>query len=529
MYFIWVIARRQFTENIFSLRLFIGLIVCFALFVASTYVLTEDYEKRLSVHNAAEIEHRNALEEVKVYSHLKVDVTKPPEQLSVICLGMERQLGNTIMVSYEDVPTEAKILGGGNPLLNVFSAVDAVLMVQIAFSLFVISVAYDVISGERESGTLALVASNPVSKYHILIGKYLGGMASLLVPLATGWIAAAILINANAMIEFHIAEWGRFTLLFAVLGLYLSVFFLLTMLVSVITHRSARALVWLLFLWILLVFIIPNSAVYIAKQVRPIPSKAVIDIEKEAITRAFYEKISDYGAKHRSDAYFSTGYSVISGNQPFAFQVLTASREAMLWYLDGARFYIPHRIEYAEQIGNLHQEYYRSLKRQTVLAENLSRLSPAWVYYSISVGLSGTDLRRHERFIHQAQDYRKALMAYMQEQGAFSGISWFAPGNINDFPSQAGLTNSDEDAFIENLTPKSWDEVKPIDLSSMPVFTSGTAWGNVALGGAFPDLVYLILLMWKGSKCGKSKSAWIRFQNFRISLPIFPQRLPKPV
>ena len=100
-------------------------------------------------------------------------------------------------------------------------------MVQIGFSLFVISIAYDTICGERESGTLALVASNPVSKYHILIGKYLGGMASLLAPLAIGWIAAAILINADLVIEFHIAQWSRFGLLFAASGLYLSVFFLL--------------------------------------------------------------------------------------------------------------------------------------------------------------------------------------------------------------------------------------------------------------------------------------------------------------
>ena len=166
----------------------------------------------------------------------------------------------------------------------------------------------------------------------------------------------------------------------------------------------------------------------------------------------------------------------------------------MFWYLDGAKFYIPHRIEYAEQIGNLHQGYYRSLKRQTVLAENLSRLSPAWIYYNISAGLSGTDLRRHERFIHRAQDYRKALMAYMQEQGAFSSISWFTPVNLNNMPSQAGLTESDEDAFFANVTPKQWDDVGPLDLGGMPVFTSGPTWGNVALGGALPDLVYLIFL-----------------------------------
>ena len=491
---IWIIARREFTQNILSLRLFIGLIVCLALFVASTYVLIEDYEKRRSVHNAAEIEHRNALEGVKVYSHLRVDVAKPPEPLSVICLGMERQLGSTVKVSYEDVPTEAKILGGGNPLLKVFSAVDAVLMAQIAFSLFVTSIAYDVICGERESGTLALVASNPVSKYHILIGKYFGGMVSLLVPLAIGWIAAALLINAAPMIEFHSAEWSRFALLFAALALYLSFFFLLSMLVSAITQRSARSLVWLLFLWIVIVFIIPNGAVYIAKQGRPIPSKSVVNIERAALRTAFWEKIGDYGAKHRSSAYFATGYSVVSGNLPFAFQVLTASREAMRWYLDGARFYIPRRIEYAEQIGTLHQEYYRSLKRQTVLAENLSRLSPAWVYYNLSAGLSGTDLRRHERFIQQAQDYRKTLMAYMQEQGAFSSIRWFTPVNINDMPSQAGLVASDKASFLADLTPKSWDDVERLDLSGMPVFTTESAWGNAALGGTVSDLVYLVFL-----------------------------------
>ena len=43
MYYIWIIARRQFTENIISLRLFIGLIICLALFVSSTYVLMSEY------------------------------------------------------------------------------------------------------------------------------------------------------------------------------------------------------------------------------------------------------------------------------------------------------------------------------------------------------------------------------------------------------------------------------------------------------------------------------------------------------
>ena len=85
MFLIWVIARREFTGNIFSLRLFIGLIVCFALFVSSTYVLTEDYEKRLSVHNAAEIENRNALEEIKAESETTT-IKMPSESVLLFIL-----------------------------------------------------------------------------------------------------------------------------------------------------------------------------------------------------------------------------------------------------------------------------------------------------------------------------------------------------------------------------------------------------------------------------------------------------------
>ncbi len=61
-------------------------------------------------------------------------------------------------------------------------------------------------------------------------------------------------------------------------------------------------------------------------------------------------------------------------------------------------------------------------------------------------------------------------------------------------PSQAGFVKSDEDAFIANITPKNWSDVEPLDLSGMPVFTSGTAWGNAAIGGTFSDLAYLIFL-----------------------------------
>ncbi len=527
MYFIWTITKRELTSNIFTFRLLTGIIVCFILTASSAHVLTKDYENRLRAYSTAKKEHESALEKVKVYSQLKVDVDSPPELLSVICLGMDRELGSTTTVSYEDFPTDAIVHGGGNPLLKVFSAIDIVVIVQIVLSLFAILIAYDTISGERERGTLALAMSNSVSRYHVLIGKYLGGMVSILLPLAIGWLGGFAMIRFSPMVEFHAAEWGKVALLFVISALYLSIFFLLSMLVSAKAKRSATALVWLLFLWVVIVLIIPNGSAYLAGQIQPIESKAKIDVESDSIMKEYWQKIGDYCKKHQSGGYIATGYSVVSGNYPIAFSVLTGSKEAMLWYLDGAKFYVPLRIHYAERIGNLHQEYYRSLKKQTILAENLSRLSPAWTYYNASTILAGTDLGAYERFIKRAQDYRKELMEYMRAQEAFSSIRWFTRAKFDELPSQTevtriwkeynmdnlikrrsslskeeqeqfnrGLQASDQTkrAISDKMTPKSWNEVEPLDLSGMPAFTFLRWEAFAGLQRAMLDLTILILL-----------------------------------
>ncbi|MFQ6043446.1 MAG: ABC transporter permease subunit, partial [Candidatus Poribacteria bacterium] len=520
------IAKRELTSNIFTYRLLTGIIVCFLLIASSAHVLTKDYENRLRAYSGAKKEHGGKFKDVKVYSQLKVDVDRPPEPLSVICLGMDRQLGGTTTVSYDKVPTDAMVHGGGNPLLNVFSAIDIVVIVQIVLSLFAILIAYDAISGERERGTLALTMSNSVSRYHILIGKYIGGMASILLPLSIGWVGGLAMIRSSPMVEFHTAEWGRIALLFLVSALYLSIFFLLSMLVSAKAKRSATALVWLLFLWVVLVLIIPNGAAYLAGQIQPIESKAKIDAERDSIMKEYQQKIRDYGDKHQSWGYIATERNVVSGMYPFASSVLSGSKEAMLWYLDGARFYVPLRIRYAERVGNLYQEYYRSLKRQTVLAENLSRLSPAWTYYNASSILVSADLSSYERFIKSARDYRRELMEYMRGRGAFSSIRWFSREKLGELPSQveatrfynenlknlfkrfSSLTQAEREEFLkiwrvydklasvirEKMTPKSWDDVEPLDLSDMPAFTFQREEAFASIQRAMLDLTILILL-----------------------------------
>jgi hypothetical protein len=47
--------------------------------------------------------------------------------------------------------------------------------------------------------------------------------------------------------------------------------------------------------------------------------------------------------------------------------------------------------------------------------------------------------------------------------------------------------------FSDRLRPKSWDEVEPLDLSGVPVFTFERESAITAIGRALPDLMILIL------------------------------------
>ena len=63
-------------------------------------------------------------------------------------------------------------------------------MIGYVLSLIAILFTFDLISGEREHGTLRLTLANSVPRHTVLIGKFLGALVSISVP-----FTLAILIN----------------------------------------------------------------------------------------------------------------------------------------------------------------------------------------------------------------------------------------------------------------------------------------------------------------------------------------------
>lgn len=123
---------------------------------------------------------------------------------------------------------------------------------SILIPLIAIVVAYASITRERESGSLKLLLSLPHSREDVVFGKVLGRAGVLALPIAIGFVVAAVLILLTSL-EFQLGNFVLFALLTVVLGV---VFVGLSVGISAAASTSRRAMVavigfffWFIVLW----------------------------------------------------------------------------------------------------------------------------------------------------------------------------------------------------------------------------------------------------------------------------------------
>jgi len=202
-------------------------------------------------HNDAVKTHQRQLHEKKTYSAGEVYADRPPNPLSIFNVGFDKRLGNQVEVSHRYVPSlwDANIHESDNPFLDRFASMDIVFIFEVILSLLALVFAYDALAGESERGTLRLVLTNPVRRGHILLAKYISAMLCLLVPLLVSLLLAVILLTMSASIVLNTHDFLQIGGIILASAAYLSVFYLIGMLISVAMRRTSTALMLSMFIW----------------------------------------------------------------------------------------------------------------------------------------------------------------------------------------------------------------------------------------------------------------------------------------
>ena len=446
------LIRRELLDNLMTFRFAAAVFITLLLVVATTAVLIQDYERRLESYNTSVETHRQRLRKWQTYSPgmERLYVDRPPNPLSLFNVGLDKRLGNKIRVSHGFVPSlwDATMDSSDNSFLKIFSSIDIVFIFQIVLSLLALIFAYDALAGERERGTLRLVLTHPVRRGHILFAKYISAMLCLLVPVLMSLILAVILLTASTSIFLSTDAFlcmGGIVLSSLV---YLSVFYLIGLLISAVTRRTSTALMLSMFVWGFLVLVYPNMILtaitpQATSEARGISTLTQIKQMYEELDRERKNFLANDPVPGDDPMFDMDGPSGWTGGDGFTENQLT-----LLYYywsvISYKEFYdrylprVPHAQNYYGFLGprivNIANRTWLVRKqalqdlfvKPALMDRILLKLSPVGIYDATTQAWAGTDLRGIQDFFDVVRQYRQEVIAYLYDKKAFGSRLWLA-------------------------------------------------------------------------------------------------------
>ena len=441
MKILWVIIQREFVSNILTSRFLIGFIVCLLSIGITVLVQINDYENRLVAYDASVREHRAEAKSWDIYTNIRLKAIRKPKPLSIFNVGMEKRAGD-ILVIEPAIPIskwQTVKIGADNPLLAIFRSADVTFVFKIVLSFLAILFVYNTVSGEKEDGTLRLVLSNAIPRSVLILGKYLGSLFSMVPIVIISLVVAYFITHTSASIVFDGKDIARLMLIFIVSLLYVSIWCLLGILLSIWTQEASTTLMLAMFIWVVFTVVHSNVAEFAVEKFSPHKPEPGHNQQRSQLWDDFRRERDSYlkkrGYKSPTEAIswqphtvsqtgtYSTslwGFKEVYTLEPIS-KVKDLSRfQEILGYQE------PLRIRYANRVEGIFKRLEAVDEKNKQLADSISRLSFANVY-SLAIGaIAETDRQSYNNFLSNARNYRQEIITYLTDEKAFSSRQWFS-------------------------------------------------------------------------------------------------------
>jgi len=427
------LIKKEILNSVFSFRF----VVTFALLVVvvpvTIFILTNDYVKKVDEYSFRQ----NGLENyLKNYAHFnRIGAVTSPSQPPIPFYSLVRGISSDVnMDKFDD-----------DPLPVVFPLLDLIFIVTILLSLAALIFSYDAVCGEKEDGTLKLMMSNSVARSKIIIGKIIGGTLTLLVPFLVSLILGLFIILMNPRVAWTGTDWATLSLFLLGAVIYIFLFLVIGVFISASHHSSSASIMTSLFVWVLLILVVPNLSPYLASLISPAPSQIKMereisrlqDVERDQLgwkiqTERLAELVKKYPvlAERFSEA---EAKERVEKDPAFreAYQARTKEVQAA-W--DEA-----NRIQ-SKKIKDLRDEFNRKVGAQTTLSRDLSMISPLADFTYLATDLTSTGTMNLGYFGHLGEVWGQAFAVYerskiaaLQKQNP--AVDWWnTPVNVSDMP-----------------------------------------------------------------------------------------------
>ena len=303
-----------------------------------------------------------------------------PGPLAALAVGQSDLLPSYYEVSiYTNESTFQQNGEVENPLNLMVGRFDLAFVTVYLLPLLVLALSFNVLSEEREQGTLALTLSQPVSARDV-VGAKLAFRALFVVGLAAGTSLLGILATAGF-------DWpGRVALWSATVTLYALFWFALAAWVNSLRRSSAWNATVLVGAWLVLVVVLPAAINIAAGLLHPLPSRVeMITAQREASNDAVNRR-SELLARYLED-HPEMADGIVSEEAGVA---------ALAWAATDA---VNRRLEEVTAV------YDARRADQLALLRRYRFLSPALLAQEVLIDAAGTGDVRFTRFQSQVRAF----------------------------------------------------------------------------------------------------------------------------
>ncbi|AMV37527.1 ABC transporter permease [Planctomyces sp. SH-PL62] len=278
-----------------------------------------------------------------------------------------------------------------NPTNLLTGRFDLGFVVVYLFPLLILGLSYNLLSAEREQGTLAMTLSQPVGLSTLVLGKVLA-RAAVVMALAIGLsVAGGLLAGVDVRQEGVLARVG---LWIGTVVAYGAFWFGLALAVNALGRRSATNAVVLVACWMALVVVAPALLNVVVTTLHPVPSR----VELVQAIRDASADASAQGSVLLARYYEDHPELAPASSAPVPADFLV-KLQAVQTSVD--RTIEPVMARYDEQLA-----------RQQTLVDRLRFLTPAVAAQEALNDLSGTSLARHQDFLGQVDEYHRAWQEF---------------------------------------------------------------------------------------------------------------------
>jgi len=400
------IMIKEMINSVYDFRFFIALTLCLIFIPLGFYITFSEYEQRFSEYNDS-VSMYNERVQGNAYQDISVEGFRPPSPLTVLSLGLENYIPNKVIISRDGLPRYVNERGINNPVSLLFGEIDFLVNISVIMSLLALIFSYNIITGEKERGTLSQIVSNPVSRTELLLAKTTGSFIMLLIPLVISIIVGILIIVR--MGDFYLLQGESLPKFITVLiasVLYVFCIFNLGILVSTWTRRPVTSIIVLLLIWLIYVIAIPKLSPLIAQMICPVKSQEVVNIEKQLLMSNLDEELelkryTLYNDVLRENGVNTDEFRYFGGKTT---DIQTKALEAFAEQRN--QLENEYSVLIANENAKLETDYRNRRQKQITIAMNLSRLSPVSCFNYIVSELSGTGIHEIDNFVVQAQRFQ---------------------------------------------------------------------------------------------------------------------------